>query len=51
MSPSDQSPRPGATAGLPGENAAASNSELSDDERDETVAMSEVARPDDDRDS
>ena len=48
MSSSDQSPRPGQTAGLPGANAAPANSELTDDERDETVAMSEVARPDDD---
>ncbi|MDP9496837.1 MAG: ATP-binding cassette domain-containing protein [Actinomycetota bacterium] len=33
----------GATGGLPGANAAPQNSELSDDERDETVAMADVA--------
>ena len=36
----------GATAGLPGENAAPQNTELTDDERDETVAMGDVAPPD-----
>ena len=36
----------GATAGLPGDQAAPQNSELTDDERDETVAMADVAPPD-----
>jgi hypothetical protein len=39
---------PGATGGLPGENAAPQNSELTEDERDETVAMGDVAPPQDD---
>ncbi len=38
----------GATAGLPGDNAAPQNSELPDDERDDTVAMGDVAPPDSD---
>ena len=42
---SDPSPErsAGATGGLPGANAAPQNSELSDDERDETVATADVA--------
>ncbi len=39
----------GATGGLPGENAAPQNSELSDDERDDTVAMVDVAPPENDQ--
>ncbi len=35
----------GATAGLPGANAAPQNSELTDDERDETVSAGDVAPP------
>jgi hypothetical protein len=38
----------GATGGLPGANAAPQNSELSDDERDETVSAGDVAPPADD---
>jgi hypothetical protein len=38
----------GATAGLPGEQAAPQNSELTEDERDETVAMRDVAPPEND---
>ena len=33
----------GATGGLPGENAAPQNSELTDDQLDDTVAMGDVA--------
>lgn len=39
---------PGATAGLPGANAAPQNSETTDDERDETVSTADVAPPEDD---
>jgi hypothetical protein len=38
----------GKTGGLPGQNADPRMSELSDDERDETVAMADVARPEED---
>ena len=37
----------GKTAGLPGANADPRNAETSDDERDETVAMGDVAPPED----
>jgi len=40
----------GKTAGLPGQNADPATSELSDDERDETVAMGDVAPPEADPD-
>lgn len=39
---------PGTTGGLPGENAAPQNSEVTDDERDETVSTADVAPPDSD---
>ena len=48
MSESTPETGTGATAGLPGENAAPQNSEITPDERDETVAMGDVAPPDDD---
>ena len=38
----------GKTAGLPGENADPQTSQITDDERDETVAMGDVAPPDSD---
>jgi len=38
----------GKTAGLPGQNADPVTSKLSDDERDESVAMADVAPPEDD---
>ena len=38
----------GKTAGLPGSNADPRTSELTDDERDETVATADVATPDSD---
>lgn len=38
----------GATAGLPGDNAAPQTSQISDDERDETVSTAGVAPPDED---
>lgn len=38
-------PETGATGGLPGEHAAAQNSDLGDDARDETVAAGDVALP------
>ena len=38
----------GKTAGLPGGNADPRTSETTDDERDETVAMGDVAPPDSD---
>lgn len=37
----------GKTGGLPGANADPRTAEITDDERDETVAMSDVAPPDD----
>jgi hypothetical protein len=37
---------PGKTAGLPGENATPQNSQITDDERDETVSAADVAPPD-----
>ena len=43
MSDAPRESSSGATAGLPGANAAPQNSELTDDERDETVAMGGVA--------
>jgi hypothetical protein len=48
MTEREQETSVGATGGLPGDNAAPQNSELTDDERDETVAMGEVAPPDSD---
>ena len=36
---------PGTTGGLPGENADPRNSEVTDDERDETVSTADVAPP------
>jgi hypothetical protein len=38
----------GTTAGLPGANADPRTSDISDDERDETVATADVAPPDSD---
>ncbi len=38
----------GKTAGLPGGNADPRTSQITDDERDETVAMGDVAPPDSD---
>jgi hypothetical protein len=44
------SPTPGRTSGLPGENAAPATSEVTDDERDETVSAADVAPVDADDD-
>jgi hypothetical protein len=51
MTETNRETTPGATGGLPGDHAAPQNSELSDDERDETVSTAGVAPPthDDDR--
>ncbi len=38
----------GATGGLPGENAAPQNTGLTEDERDDTVSMADVASPEND---
>lgn len=46
MTEKQQETSVGATAGLPGDNAAPQNSELTDDERDDRVAMGDVTPPD-----
>jgi len=43
---SEQPNGPGATSGLPGENADPRTSEITEDERDDSVSMADVAPPD-----
>lgn len=46
-----EQPGTGKTAGLPGEHADQQTAEMTDDERDETVAMGDVTLPETEDDS